>query len=66
MLPDEGIRESVQAGLQEKTADLHEASGAPVNFEVLADCLRKGFERNWGVSFKDIDSLSGTGRIAYG
>lgn len=65
VLPDQSLRESVHAGLEEKTADVHEASGESVDYEELSDCLRKGFERSWDVTFVNIDPLSGTGKIAY-
>ncbi len=63
MLPDLHDRESVREDLDGKTADLQEASGKPVNLEELSDCLRKGFERSWGVTFSDVHS--GTGRNLY-
>ena len=65
VLPDDSVRESVQSGLDERTADLREASGMPVDVEELSDCLRKGFERTWGVTFRNIESLSANGRIAH-
>lgn len=65
VVPDQAVRDSIQADLEEKTADVREASGKSIDFEELSHCLRKGFERNWGVTFRKINSLSETGKTAY-
>jgi len=52
VLPDDGTRESIRADLENKTADLQEAGGRAVDLDDLAGCLRRGFERSWGVTFR--------------
>jgi hypothetical protein len=41
----------VRGDLEEKTVDLAEVSGGPVDEERLAMCIRKGFEQAWGIVF---------------
>ena len=42
----------VRSDLEEKTVDLAEVSGGPVDVERLAVCIRKGFEQAWGIVFR--------------
>ncbi len=43
----------VRLALDQKTVDLGEATGHAVDYGILADCLRKGFEEVMGASFEE-------------
>lgn len=51
---DEQLDESIRAVLEEKTADLLQATGREVDLDRLEDCLRQGFETAWGVELNEI------------
>jgi lipoyl(octanoyl) transferase len=42
----------VRNDMQEKTVDLAEVSGEPVDMGRLSACIRKGFEQTWGIVFQ--------------
>jgi lipoate-protein ligase A len=44
-------REGMRRALTEKTADLAEISGRKPDMQRLAECIRRGFEESWGISF---------------
>lgn len=50
-LDDTVLLQQLSNDLREKTADLSEILGHEVDLDVLGDCIRKGFEREWGVEF---------------
>jgi lipoyl(octanoyl) transferase len=54
VLEDQHIRDNVRTDLKEKTADVREISGRPVDYEELSDCIKKGFESAWGVAFANV------------
>jgi hypothetical protein len=37
--------------LREKTTDLGEILGRPIDAKELAGCIRRGFELEWGIAF---------------
>lgn len=43
----------IRKDLREKTVDLSEILGGPVDVESLGDCVRAGFEREWGIEFEN-------------
>ncbi len=43
-VPDEGVRERIRKEMDEKTVDLSEISGGPVDVKHWAGCIRRGFE----------------------
>ena len=49
---DPGLVARVRSDMEEKTVDLAEVSGEPVDMERLAVCIRKGFEQAWGIVFQ--------------
>jgi len=64
-LENHRVRKDVQSDLEEKTIDLCEISGQPINFIELSGCIKKGFEQSWGVTFTDIDLMAGARKEAY-
>jgi lipoate-protein ligase A len=59
------LKHQVQADLRERTTDLNEMTGQPVNCEELSGCIKKGFEHMLGVTFADTDSIAVPGKEAY-
>lgn len=45
------VWEQVSRQLVERTIDLAEVVGRPVELEALKECVRLGFERTWGIQF---------------
>lgn len=64
-LKDEVLRLKILEDLVGKTTDLQEISGMAVDIAALSDCIRKGFERAWGVTFTEADFTSGVMKGAY-
>ncbi|HXG01403.1 MAG TPA: lipoate--protein ligase family protein [Bacteroidota bacterium] len=48
---DDDARSALKAELHEKTADLSSIIHRTVELDDLSECLRKGFEEEWGISF---------------
>jgi len=48
---DPAVLDQLRSDLQEKTTDLSEIVGHEADLDALGDCLREGFEREWGVVF---------------
>jgi lipoyl(octanoyl) transferase len=48
---DPAVLDQLRSDLQEKTTDLSEIVGREADLDALGDCLREGFEREWGVVF---------------
>ena len=48
---DPAVLEQLKSDLQEKTTDLSEILGHEVDLDALGECIRRGFEREWGVVF---------------
>jgi lipoyl(octanoyl) transferase len=48
---DPAVLDQLRSDLREKTTDLSEVLGHDVDLDVLGECIRKGFEREWGVVF---------------
>jgi hypothetical protein len=38
--------------LEGRTTDLGSICGTPVDYHRLSECIRRGFEISWGVSFR--------------
>jgi lipoate-protein ligase A len=55
----------LRTALHEKTTDLSQATGNAVDMQRLEECLRKGFESAWGISFNEIEPEHITGKDAY-
>jgi lipoate-protein ligase A len=43
----------IRKDLRERTVDLSEILGGPVDVELLGECLRAGFEQEWGIEFEN-------------
>ena len=54
-LPDDQVQKNVRAALHERTADLFQATGDDVDLQRLEECLKRGFECAWGISFNEIE-----------
>jgi lipoate-protein ligase A len=51
-VPDDALRTRLRDELDRKTVDLAEIrGGVPVEIGALADCIRRGFEAEWNISF---------------
>ncbi len=50
-IPDDALRKRLRDELDGKTVDLAEIRGGPVEIHVLADCIRRGFETEWNITF---------------
>ncbi len=48
---DAAVLSRVHRDLEEKTTDLSEVLGREVDLDALGECIRRGFEREWGVVF---------------
>ena len=48
---DPAILDQLRRDLEEKTTDLSEILGREVDLNALGECIRQGFEREWGVVF---------------
>ena len=64
-LGDQEIRKRIQTDLEQKTTDVSEISVQAVDFEGLSDCIRKGFENAWGVTFAEGDLTTGMRKGIY-
>jgi lipoate-protein ligase A len=64
-LPDETKRSLISENLMGKTADLEEISGEVVDLDRLSSCMREGFERAWGITFRENSSFVGETKGAY-
>jgi lipoate-protein ligase A len=64
-LEAELFRHEIHADLREKTTDLGEISGQPVNVKELSSCIKKGFECILGVTFTDINLMIGARNETY-
>ena len=64
-LKDETLRTKIMEDLMRKTTDLKEISGMAIDIDELSDCVNKGFERAWGVTFTEADLTSGARKGAY-
>lgn len=53
LLPDEQARESLAKELAEKTVELSQIKQKEIVAEDLSDCIRRGFEEEWGIGFVD-------------
>ncbi len=50
-IDEPAILDQVRSDLQEKTTDLSEILGREVDLDALGECIRRGFEHEWGVVF---------------
>ena len=64
-LEDEVLRMRIMEDLEGKTTDLHEVCGSAVDINELSDCIKKGFERAWGVTFTEVNQTSDASKGAY-
>ncbi|MBK7256994.1 MAG: lipoate--protein ligase family protein [Ignavibacteriae bacterium] len=48
----EAVRERIEREMRDKTVDLAEITGRPVDRERLKECIRQGFEEAWGIQFR--------------
>jgi len=48
---DNRVKARVEREMEEKTVELSEVAGGPVDFERLASCICRGFEEAWNISF---------------
>jgi lipoyl(octanoyl) transferase len=54
---DPDVRRRVKKEMEEKTVDLQEITGEPVDLERLAECIKEGFQQEWGVAFQTISDI---------
>jgi lipoyl(octanoyl) transferase len=47
----DAVRERIEREMREKTVDLAEITGKPVDMPRLKECIRAGFEVAWGIHF---------------
>ncbi len=52
-LPSEEMRQEIMANLTSRTASLGEITGTPVDLLSLSNCVKEGFEDEWGIEFLD-------------
>jgi lipoate-protein ligase A len=52
---DTDVRGMLRRELDAKTVDLAEATGRPVDVGHLSECVRRGFEKQWGVRFESAE-----------
>ncbi|MEK7670727.1 MAG: hypothetical protein AAB344_00710, partial [Bacteroidota bacterium] len=52
-LPDEQTRESLANELVDKTVELSHIKQKEIIMDDLSDCIRRGFEEEWRISFAD-------------
>lgn len=50
-VPEDALRKSLHDELDRKTVDLAEIRGGPVEVLELAQCIRRGFETEWNITF---------------
>jgi lipoate-protein ligase A len=62
---DECERTTVADALWQRTADLSEISGSPVDFHQLSLCIKSGFERVWGIEFETHHDIHGNWRALH-
>lgn len=48
---DDATALGLEAEMERKTTDLATITGGPVDLETLAGCIRRGFEREWNITF---------------
>lgn len=53
VLPNDDVREAMRKGMDEKTTTLESILDRPVSFSEVADALRNGFEKVWGIHFEN-------------
>ena len=59
------LKAEIRKDLEEKTMCLQDAMGGEIDQNVLADCVRRGFEAAWGITFCGQDMAAESG-VAYG
>jgi lipoate-protein ligase A len=52
----DAVRERIEREMREKTVDLAEITGKPVEMQRLKECIRQGFEEAWAVQFRYLNS----------
>ena len=50
-IDDPSVLSQLRRDLEQKTTDLSEILGRDVDLDTLGECIRQGFEREWGVVF---------------
>jgi lipoate-protein ligase A len=66
ILPDEETRKRLSHDLTEKTTDISEIKRGEVGADQLAECIRRGFEKEWDVRFTDMKHSEIDLSTAYG
>jgi lipoyl(octanoyl) transferase len=56
-IDDPALLARVRKEMEEKTVDLQEVTGRVMDVPVLADCIKRGFEQEWGVVFRSISDI---------
>jgi lipoyl(octanoyl) transferase len=51
-IDDPALLSRVRQEMEDKTVDLKEILGVEVNMRALVDCIRRGFEQEWGITFQ--------------
>jgi lipoate-protein ligase A len=65
LLPDQSTRRALMQELNDKTVDLSLLKRGPVDLGELAECIRRGFQEEWGIRFVR-DELHETQDVMYG
>lgn len=65
MLSDRQVKDAVREDLEEKTVDLREVTRHEIDYDELSTCIKRGFERAWGLTFIEVDVNSPIMRVAH-
>ena len=52
---DAGVQDEIRSELEQKTVCVQDAVGGKVDHCALAECVRRGFELAWGITFRSQD-----------
>jgi len=63
LVADDKVRDGIRNDLGERTVTLSDVTGSAVDTSVLAGCIKKGFEEEWGIVFQDRSIVMETGTL---
>lgn len=64
-LESEQIRARIRQDLAEKTTNLHHIIGREIDLQNLSECIKKGFESAWGITFAGRETKRNLMKEAY-
>jgi lipoyl(octanoyl) transferase len=56
-IEDPALLARVRQEMEEKTVDLREITGKNVDLDHLAECIKEGFQQEWGIAFQTISDI---------